>query len=82
MDHSASVGTKDLARRRRRRSCTPPRFSSTLLALAGSENRRKQTGVDDRTQKRQFADIMRSCAENARLCWGSENCCKHSLPSS
>jgi hypothetical protein len=30
MDHSASAGTKDLARIRRRRPCTPPRFSSTL----------------------------------------------------
>jgi hypothetical protein len=30
MDFSASVATKDAARLWRRRSCTPPRFSSTL----------------------------------------------------
>ena len=30
MDHSASAATKDAARNWRRRSCTPPRFSSTL----------------------------------------------------
>lgn len=30
MDHSASAATKDAARFWRRRSCTPPRFSSTL----------------------------------------------------
>src|SRR5262245_21353190 len=30
MDFSASVATKDAARRRRRRFCTPPRFFSTL----------------------------------------------------
>ena len=30
MDFSASVATKDAARLRRRRSCTPPRFFSTL----------------------------------------------------
>ena len=30
MDHSASAVTKDAARNWRRRSCTPPRFSSTL----------------------------------------------------
>jgi len=30
MDHSASAATKDAARNRRRRSCTSPRFSSTL----------------------------------------------------
>jgi hypothetical protein len=30
MDFSASVATKDAARIWRRRSCTPPRFSSTL----------------------------------------------------
>jgi hypothetical protein len=33
MDHSASAATKDAARNRRRRSCTPPRFSSTLPQL-------------------------------------------------
>jgi hypothetical protein len=31
MDFSARVATKDAARSRRRRSCTPPRASSTLL---------------------------------------------------
>ena len=30
MDFSARATTKDAARLRRRRSCTPPRFSSTL----------------------------------------------------
>jgi len=30
MDFSASAATKDAARTWRRRSCTPPRFSSTL----------------------------------------------------
>ena len=30
MDHSASTATKDAARTWRRRSCTPPRFFSTL----------------------------------------------------
>lgn len=30
MDHSASAATKDAARFWRRRSCTQPRFSSTL----------------------------------------------------
>jgi len=30
MDYSASATTKDAARNWRRRSCTPPRFSSTL----------------------------------------------------
>jgi len=30
MDFSASAATKDAARNRRRRSWTPPRFSSTL----------------------------------------------------
>src|SRR5216684_3295129 len=30
MDFSARVATKDAARSRRRRSCTPPRASSTL----------------------------------------------------
>ena len=30
MDFSASAATKDAARLRRRRSCTPPRFFSTL----------------------------------------------------
>jgi hypothetical protein len=30
MDFSASATTKDAARTWRRRSCTPPRFSSTL----------------------------------------------------
>ncbi|TMA40255.1 MAG: hypothetical protein E6J79_00510 [Deltaproteobacteria bacterium] len=34
MDHSARAATKDAPRRRRRRSCTPPRPSSTLLARA------------------------------------------------
>jgi hypothetical protein len=30
MDFSASAATQDAARLRRRRSCTPPRFFSTL----------------------------------------------------
>ena len=30
MDFSARPATKDAGRYRRRRSCTPPRFSSTL----------------------------------------------------
>jgi hypothetical protein len=40
MDFSASAATKDAARLRRRRFCTPPRFYSTLpqwSALAGRE---------------------------------------------
>jgi hypothetical protein len=38
MDFSASAATKDAARIRRRRLCTPPRFFSTLphrLVLVG-----------------------------------------------
>ena len=42
MDFSARAATKDAARSRRRRSCTPPRASSTLPALSsgGLENER------------------------------------------
>ena len=59
MDHSASAGTKDLARLRRRRSCTPPRFSSTLLALAKYETGRKRTKADKRIQKREIVGAAR-----------------------
>jgi len=39
MDFSARATTKDAARSRRRRSCTPPRSSSTLPHQLGSEPR-------------------------------------------
>ena len=58
MDHSASAGTKGLARLRRRRSCTPPRFSSTLLALARHENSSKRTKADDRIRKREIVVVV------------------------
>jgi hypothetical protein len=41
MDFSASAATKDAARLRRRRFCTPPRFFSTLPHRL---NRSKQAG--------------------------------------
>jgi hypothetical protein len=59
MDHAASAGTKDLARLRRRRSCTPPRFSSTLLALAKPANGRERTKADDRIRKREIVGVAR-----------------------
>ena len=46
MDHSASAATKDAARNRHRRSCTPPRFSSTLpRAIRASQAWAGQVGV-------------------------------------
>jgi hypothetical protein len=47
MDHSASATTKDAARIWRRRSCTPPRFSSTLLRVIVAE-RLRANGRDNR----------------------------------
>jgi hypothetical protein len=40
MDFSASAATKDAARLRRRRFCTPPRFFSTLPYRSGEEGYR------------------------------------------
>jgi hypothetical protein len=40
MDFSASAATKDAARLRRRRFCTPPRFFSTLPDRSGEEGYR------------------------------------------
>src|SRR5713226_978195 len=55
---------------------------SSVIALAESENRRKQTGVDDRTRKRQFADIMRVVLKTPVFVGVSENGGKDSLPPS
>src|ERR1700730_7391009 len=55
---------------------------SSVIALAESENRRKQTGADDRTRKRQFADIMRVVLKTPVFVGVSENCGKESLPPS
>ena len=47
MDFSARPATKDAGRYRRRRSCTPPRFSSTLPTGIGigRQERRESGGV-------------------------------------
>ena len=55
---------------------------SSVIALAESENRRKQTGADDRTRKRQFVDIVRVVLKTPVIVGVSENCGKDSLPPS
>jgi len=44
MDFSASAATKDAARLRRRRFCTPPRFFSTLPDTGTSRNHGNESG--------------------------------------
>jgi hypothetical protein len=46
MDFSASAATKDAARIWRRRSCTPPRFSSTLPTEFGNLVKRLHANVN------------------------------------
>ena len=55
---------------------------ASVIALAESENRRKQTGADDRTRKRQLADIMGVVLTTPVFVGVSENCGKDSLPPS
>jgi hypothetical protein len=54
----------------------------SVIALAKSENRRKQMGPDDTTRKRQVADIMRVVLKMPVFVGVSENCGKDSLPPS
>jgi hypothetical protein len=55
---------------------------SSVIALAESENRHKQTAADDRTRKRQFADSMRVLLKMPVFVGVSENGGKDSLPPS
>src|SRR6266700_1750428 len=46
MDFSARATTKDAARRRCRRSCTPPRSSSTLPVSRARQDRRAMSALE------------------------------------
>jgi hypothetical protein len=54
---------------------------SSVIALEKSENKSKQA-ADERTRKRQFADIMRVVLRTLVFVGASRNCGKESLPPS
>jgi hypothetical protein len=63
MDHSASAATKDVARTWRRRSCTPPRYSSTLPALVEKLARLARTRLAEECHKLEPAEGRRLADE-------------------